>query len=841
MSVISDVNWDTATIRDLLMGAFNDEELTALCFDGFPEVYEGFAVGMSKGQKIQRLLDYCARHAQIAKLLDHIREQNPIQYAKYVARLKPASPPPPAYHPSILPELPDDLCSLVLQNRSHELALLRDHTITHRLTTITGVGGIGKTTLARALVELRPAEVPPPMWVNFADEPDINLDNMLGQFAGYLNWPELLIYRQERRPPGRGDVARLIDRLRELLPLWIVLDNLESALDDEGRFSDIGLESLFEALMTRQHQARLIVSSRMLPVLRNISVIVDGLGKGTLELRGLSQTDGVALLHSEGLEEIPETQLARLVQRVSGHPLALRFLLTEVQLWGIARLLAESDLWQAGNIAEFGHQLFARLQPAEQQLLASFSVFRQPQPPALLVALAGGWPAGQQTFRLLIRKSLLGVARSGDPPLYSLHPLVRELAEAELDTDERQRAHFRACQHYLSLELPPMSAWRDLGDIIPLIEAHHHAFLAGAFDRAAAILLEYALPDYLEQWGAQERLIKLSRQTFGDVPKGKLYANYLGEVGYDKLLNSGVDIVERARLYRQLGKCSRFLGEYERALASYEQGITLLHGGVDERELARLYSESAFVLYELGQRQKALERCQQGLKLIEGAHDRQSQIDEAGLQMRMGIVLLAKGEHAQAFSHFEQAHIIYQGLGMTSRAYEAYDNLGVTLQRQRRYQEALTYFNAVKQYYEKIGYWLGIAQAGLNVGTALHYLQRYEEARLGYENSLHWFDEIGDQKGCLLSLCNLGELRMDTGDGEAALHYLEQALARSEAIGEREHRPVILCLLGKAHARLGHVVTARDRLEQAIVAAVQSENRGALEDAQRSLAEIAAT
>jgi hypothetical protein len=53
--------WNTAAIRDLLSAAFNDEELTTLCFDHFRPVYEEFAGGMSKGQKVQRLLDYCTR------------------------------------------------------------------------------------------------------------------------------------------------------------------------------------------------------------------------------------------------------------------------------------------------------------------------------------------------------------------------------------------------------------------------------------------------------------------------------------------------------------------------------------------------------------------------------------------------------------------------------------------------------------------------------------------------------------------------------------------------------------------------------------------------------------
>lgn len=836
-----DTNRNTGAIRDLLTGAFNDEELTALCFDAFPEIYEDFAAGMSKRQKIQRLLDHCIRHDRLAQLLDHVREQNPRQYADYAERFEIVKLPlSAAYHPSVLPELPADLRGLILHNRAKELAVLGDHVTTHRVTTITGMGGIGKTTLARALVELRPADVPPPMWVNFADEPDSNLDSVLGRFAGYLNWPELLNYRQERRQPGRSDVARLTDRLFELPPCWIILDNLESVLDGEGHFCDAGLEALFEALVGHQHRARLIVSSRMLPALRNINVMASGLGQSTLELRGLSRADGITLLCSQGLAEVSEAQLARLVERVSGHPLVLWFLLTEAQVWGIAKLLAESDLWQTGDIAQFAHQLFSRLLPTEQRLLAFFSVFRQPQPPSLLVALASNGAMGQQTVRLLIRKSLLSVARSGDPPLYSLHPLVRELAEAELDADKRRQAHLLACQHYLSLRLPPMSAWRGMDDIMSLLEAHYHALQAGALDRAATILLEYALPDHLEQWGLQERLIKLCQLTFGQAPEGISYAMYLADIGYDKLQNSGSDTVRRASLYRLLGKCARYLNEYGRALASYEQGLDALHTATDTGELIRLYSESAFLLHRLGRRQEALERCRRGLQLVEGVRDRQSQIDRAGLYLRAGVVAGALGDQSEAFNYFQQTYTIYQALGLALRAYEAYDNMGIALQRQGRFQEALSYATSVLQYYEKIDHRLGAAQAGLNAGSALHYLQRYEEARPYYHDALERFQDIGDQQGCLLGLYNLGELLMDMGDDESALPYLEQALAVSKAIGQGEDQADILWLFGNAYVHLGQIASARSRLEQAAAAAAQSDNRQVREESEKLLAELTA-
>jgi hypothetical protein len=80
--------WDTAAIRSLLTAAFDDAELTTLCFDHFRPVYEDLGSGMSKGEKVQRLLDYCDRHGQLEELLEHVRERNPVQYARFRDQLR---------------------------------------------------------------------------------------------------------------------------------------------------------------------------------------------------------------------------------------------------------------------------------------------------------------------------------------------------------------------------------------------------------------------------------------------------------------------------------------------------------------------------------------------------------------------------------------------------------------------------------------------------------------------------------------------------------------------------------------------------------------------------------
>ena len=65
------------------MAAFSDEELTTFCYDNFRPVYEEFATGMSRTQKVQRLVEYCERRGEMEKLLAQVEQANPYQYDRF--------------------------------------------------------------------------------------------------------------------------------------------------------------------------------------------------------------------------------------------------------------------------------------------------------------------------------------------------------------------------------------------------------------------------------------------------------------------------------------------------------------------------------------------------------------------------------------------------------------------------------------------------------------------------------------------------------------------------------------------------------------------------------------
>ena len=70
----------TRDIRKFITQTFGDEELDVFCYDYFREIHEEFAIGMSKTQKVQRLIEGCERRGALPNLLAALREERREQY-----------------------------------------------------------------------------------------------------------------------------------------------------------------------------------------------------------------------------------------------------------------------------------------------------------------------------------------------------------------------------------------------------------------------------------------------------------------------------------------------------------------------------------------------------------------------------------------------------------------------------------------------------------------------------------------------------------------------------------------------------------------------------------------
>lgn len=356
-----------------------------------------------------------------------------------------------SYTPSALPDYPPRLRAFVTENRVDELTQALIYLQDHRILLVSGVGGVGKTTLARALVEPRPVNVSLPFWFDFGKKMDAKLRDVLEELASYMNTPDIAKFKAEGREAGLEDINGLTDELQKREPVWLVFDNLETILDNDRHFHDRGIDSLFAALRGSTHHAKIIVTSRTLPILGNGESLIDIIGEEKQELKGLKTNFAVDFLTKNGLDRVEREKLEELANGVDGHPLALRLLIGLVKEFGVPDTLKDLSMYQKSkeDTIKKARRLFDKLAGDEKGLLERISVYRQPESrTAIKEMFFDKTPV--DVMKKLIDKSLLETDHDGN---YWLHPLVREFSYNDLEN--KREAHRRAGKYYAQLEKTP--------------------------------------------------------------------------------------------------------------------------------------------------------------------------------------------------------------------------------------------------------------------------------------------------------------------------------------------------------------------------------------------------
>ena len=733
------------------------------------------------------------------------------------------------YTPSELPDYPSQLKEFVTHNRvdkiTNGLIYLRDH----RLFLVSGVGGVGKTTLSRALAETRPANIPVPFWFDFSKKMDATLGDILEKLAGYLNRPDIAHFKDEAREAGQEDINRLTDELHKRMEIWLVFDNLETILDDNQYFHDPGIDQLLTSLRDSTHQAKIIVTSRTVPVLINGDTLVDN-----QELKGLELNFAVDYLRINGLDNVESEKLEELAKGVDGHPLALRLLVELVKTFGVSDTLNDLSLYQKrkeGTIKK-ARRLFDKLAGDEKELLERLSVYRQPESMNAIKQMFTD-TASLEEVEKLIHKSLLETDHKGN---YWLHPLVREFAYDDLEN--KIEAHNRASQYYLSLSLPEPRTNKE--DVQSLIEAHYHACLAQQYDTAADIMVDYNLYEDLDRWGHSRTLIELylgllPKDSFKDKPVltsiethgavldslGLAYRN-LGQVEkaieyHEQALVISREIGDRrgeGAGFCSLGLAYSALSQVEKAIGYYEQALVIAREINDRRGEGAVLGNLGNAYRDLGQMDTAIEYHEQALVIARDIGDRRGEGNHLG---NLGNSYRDIGQVEKAIGYYEQALVIALEIGNRRDEGAGLGNLGLAYLDLDQMDTAIEYYEQALVIARDISDRRGEGNHLGNLGLAYRNLGQVEKAIEYHEQALVISREIGDRRGEGSDLGNLGLAYSDLGQVDTAIGYYEQALVISREIADHRNEGNWLSNLGNAYSALGQVEKAIEYYEQALI------------------------
>jgi predicted ATPase/DNA-binding SARP family transcriptional activator len=773
--------------------------------------------------------------------------------------------PPPAHTPELegpeqlLPSgaqpqpkhnLPAQVTSFV--GREKEITQVKELLETHRLVSMTGPGGVGKTRLALQTAKQMTGEFEDGVWL--AELAPLADPQLVGQAVG-----EALGYQLAAGPKA----LKIIEYLLEPKHLLLILDNCEHLLEACARLADALLHACprLHLLATSREtlgiagEASFRVPSLSLPDVHNLP-----------PLESLAQGEAVHLFVERAAAASPGFHLtpanapavAQVCAHLDGIPLALELAAARVKLLQVEEIAHHLDdrfrLLTGGSRAALPRYQTLRasidwsytlLSPAERNLLQRLSVFAGDW--SLEGAESVGCGEGIQSCEVLellgqlLNKSLV-LAEAGNGPETRYHMLetIRQYAHEKLvETGLAQAVREGHLKYYVTLaeQLEPGMRGPDQVAIHDRLEVeldNIRLALTWSIERAGnpggspepGLRLASALLWFWHGRGHHAEglqwLERLLAHTTDERSAGLSTLSYtqhkakaLGAAGwiayglgnYDR----SIKFSEESRdLFQSLGP----EGKLGYAIALRFLAIVLSHQG-DLDTSKRLLEESLIIAQEIGDR-FSIGECLAGLaKIPHGRH-----------------------EYNKAQIYGEQSLAWREEIGdIEGKAWMLYV-LGWIAHSQGNYQQALRYYSQSQAIAAEAKVPFTLYSSMLDIG-AIYWIQgNYAQAIKNFYEVLASARQRGDVLYIYSSLSQLGVIALSQGEYRLAAERLEECLDFCRKQDLEGDIPYPLCYLGDLAWAEGNLDQAARRYEESLVASRESGNYGSIVSAHSGLGRV---